>query len=84
MIIPKIKPPNPNPQIITPLASPFLPGKWLHPAARADEYISPFPAPNPMEYSQINHVGFFTIEHIQTIPSEAKPPNIKVGFDPIC
>ena len=77
-----MNPPKVKPAVITPLAKPFLPGKWLHPAARAEEYRSPLPAPNPKEYIQMNQTGFFIMEQIQTIPSDTKPPIIRVGFGP--
>ena len=78
-----MNPPKVKPAVMIPLAKPFLPGKWLHPAARAEEYRRPLLAPNPKEYIQINQIGFFIIEQIQTIPKDTRPPIIKVGFGPI-
>lgn len=47
-MIPKKKPPKPNPQITNPETAPFLPGKWLIADCKAVEYIRPLPIPNAM------------------------------------
>ena len=46
--IPKIKPPNPKPQIIIPETIPIRSCRCDQPAFNAGEYMKPFPIPNPV------------------------------------
>ena len=50
----KTKPPTPYPERMTPVAKPFRPGRWLHPALNVVAYVAPLSSPKPVENAKMN------------------------------
>jgi hypothetical protein len=71
---PRKNPPNPKPEMMIPDARPFLPGRCVHAANRADEYIKPFAMPRPIPKRNINPVGFEKYEQTKTVDTWTIPP----------
>ena len=69
-----MNPPNPKPEIIHPDTTPFLPGRCEIPQYSDDEYIKPFPMPNPTEYKYLNTIGSLIYEQINTADRVKHPP----------
>jgi hypothetical protein len=74
---PRKNPPNPNPDMMMPDAMPFLPGRCVHAAKRAEEYIKPLAIPNPIPNSSIKPVGFVKKEQIKTVVTKIIPPTVR-------